>query len=74
MGSEQDPGYDKVSPETRAFEKDDDETVREAEAGRGPTPGEEDAAERAEPVSDATREAYQDMVDKGAHVEGEGRI
>lgn len=73
MGSEQDPGYDKVTDETRAFEQEQDERAT-AEAGRGPTPGEEDAAEEAPPVSDETREAYQEMVERGAHQKGEGRI
>jgi hypothetical protein len=73
MGSEQDPGYEKVTDETRAFEQEQDERATTA-AGRGPTPGEEEAAEQADPVSDETREAYQDMVERGAGQEGEGRI
>jgi hypothetical protein len=73
MGSEQDPGFSKVTDETRKFEQEEDERAT-TEAGRGPTPGEEEAAERAEPVTDDTREAYQDMVDKGVNQKGEGRI
>lgn len=73
MGTEHDPGHDNVTPETSAFERETDEHV-EAAAGRGPTPSEEDAAEAAGPVDDGTREAYRDMVDKGAHARGEGRI
>ncbi|MBN2623214.1 MAG: hypothetical protein JXA83_07600 [Acidimicrobiales bacterium] len=72
MGSEQDPGHDKVTDETRSAEDRDEQAT--AEAGRGPTPGEEEAAERAEPVSDETREAYQEMTERGAHQKGEGRI
>ena len=73
MGSEQTPGDDQVTPRTRAFEAED-ERVDHADAGPGPTPEEEAAAERAAPVSDETREAYRDMVDKGANVKGEGQI
>ena len=73
MGSEQDPGYKKVTDETRTFEQEQDEHAT-TDAGRGPTPGEEEAAERSDPVSDETREAYKEMVERGAHQEGEGRI
>jgi hypothetical protein len=73
MGSEQDPGYKKVTDETRAFEQEQDEHAT-TDAGRGPTPAEEEAAEQADPVSDETREAYQEMVERGAQQEGEGRI
>lgn len=73
MGREQDPGYDNVSDETRAFEEDDDERVT-AGADRPPTPSEEDAAERAEPLTEENRTAYEDMAERGAHQEGEGRI
>jgi hypothetical protein len=73
MGSEQDPGHSKVTDETRTFEREADQSA-EAVAGRGPTPGEDEAAERAEPVSDETREAYRDMTEKGANQKGEGRV
>lgn len=73
MGSEHDPGYENVTDETRTFEQDQDEHATAA-AGRGPTPGEEEAADQADPVSDETREAYQEMVERGARQKGEGRI
>lgn len=72
MGMEDDPGYDKVTDATRTFEQEDEQVFRGA--GRGPTPQEEAAAERAQPVSDRTREAYKEMVYRGAHQLGEGRV
>ena len=72
MVVEDDPGDANVTDETRAFEQEDEQVFRGA--GRGPTPEEDEAAERADPVSDETREAYQSFVERGAHVEGEGRI
>ncbi len=72
MGVEDDPGYDKVTDATRAFELQDEQVF--AGAGRGPTPAEEAAAERSGPASDRTREAYRDMVFRGANQRGEGRI
>jgi hypothetical protein len=66
------PGYDKVTDRTREFELKDGQ-VR-AGAGRGPTPAEEAAAEKAPPVSERTRQAYKEMVWRGAHHPGEGRI
>lgn len=73
MGKEQDPGHGKVTDETRAFEAERDEQAT-TDAGRGPTPAEEEAAEAADPVGDETREAYREMVERGAHQKGEGRI
>jgi len=72
MGAEDDPGYDKVTDETRRFELQDEQVF--AGAGRGPTAQEAAAAERAGPVAERTREAYRSYLDRGAHVEGEGRI
>jgi hypothetical protein len=72
MGADDDPGYDKVTDATRTF------ALRDAQvfsgAGRGPTPAETAAAERAAPVGDHTREAYKGMVFRGATQRGEGRI
>lgn len=72
MGKQDDPGYEKVSDQTRTFELADEQVF--SRAGRGPTPDEAAAAERAEPVADHTREAYKEMLDRGAHQLGEGRI
>ena len=72
MGVEDDPGYDKVTDATRTFELEDEQVF--SGAGRGPTPAEAAAAERAGPVSDHTREAYKGMAFRGANQRGEGRI
>lgn len=72
MGREDDPGYDGVTDQTRKFEEEDEQVF--SGAGRGPTPAEAAAAERAAPVSERTRSAYREMLDRGAHQRGEGRI
>jgi hypothetical protein len=68
MGITDDPGYDKVTDETRRFEEKDEQVF--PGAGRGPTRAEAAAAERAAPVSDHTREAYREMLWRGAHLAG----
>lgn len=45
----------------------------EHDAGRGPTTDEEAAAERADAHPDRVREPYEEMTEKGAQQEGEGR-
>lgn len=72
MVHDDDPGRRWVTDLTREFELEDEQVV--AGAGRGPTPAEEAAAERAGPVAEHTREAYRDMVFRGANQQGEGRI
>lgn len=72
MARTDDPGYDKVTDATRAFELQDEQVF--AGAGRGPTPREAAAAERAAPVSERTRSAYREMIFRGANQIGEGRI
>ena len=67
-----DPGNRWVTEATRRFELEDEQVF--AGAGRGPTPAEEAAAERAAPVSDRTREAYKAMAFRGAIHQGEGRL
>lgn len=67
-----DPGDDKVTDATRAAEAEDEQVT--AGPDRAPNPDEEAAAERAEPVSDETRAAYEEMAERGAHQKGEGRI
>lgn len=44
------------------------------EAGRGPTPEEEAAAERADVDPERTARPYEEMTEKGASQRGEGRI
>jgi len=72
MSSEQDPGYDKVTRQTREFARIDEQVFRGA--GRGPTAAEAAAAEHAPPVKERTRQAYKEMVWRGAHQRGEGRL
>ena len=43
------------------------------DAGRGPTPDEEAAAERADADPANVREAYEEATERGANQEGEGR-
>ena len=66
------PGTDKVSAATRAFELEDAQVFRGA--GRGPTPDEEAAAERAGAPAPSTVEAYREMLFRGATQRGEGRL
>ena len=66
------PGTDKVTSATRAFEVEDAQMFRGA--GRGPTPDEAAAAERAGRVSQATADAYKEMIARGASQRGEGRL
>ena len=72
MGREDDPGYDRVTDVTRPFELVDEQVF--SGAGRGPTLEENAAAERHGAVSETTRQAYMEMVWRGAHQRGEGRI
>lgn len=72
MAPKDDPGYSKVTDGTRAFARVDEQVV--AGAGRGPTPAEEAAADAAPPVKEHTRQAYKEMVWRGATQRGEGRL
>ena len=65
------PGTEKVSPATRTFELEDAQVFRGA--GRGPTPAEEAAAERAGGTRTSTADAYKEMIQRGASQPGEGR-
>jgi hypothetical protein len=58
-----------------------DDDTREAEAatatpdpGRGPTPDEEEAAERGAEQAPDVSEPYKDQVERGANAKGEGQI
>jgi hypothetical protein len=72
MTDRKEPGADRVSDATRNFARVDEQVV--AGAGRGPTPAEAAAAETAPPVKDRNREAYREMVWKGATHRGGGRL
>jgi hypothetical protein len=72
VGTRDDPGYDRVTDLTRQFELEDEQVF--SGAGRGPTPAEKQAAERHPTVTETTREAYKEMVYRGAHQLGEGRL
>jgi hypothetical protein len=65
------PGANKVSDATRAFEARDAH-VR-AGADREPTPAEEAAAERIGPLKESTIAACREMLARGAWQHGEGR-
>lgn len=58
------------SPQTRAEEAE--EAAHAHEAGRGPTPEEEAAADSVEPDPEVA-DSYRDMTERGARQQGEGR-
>lgn len=43
-------------------------------ADREPTPEEERVAEEQEPVAESVAEHYEEMIERGAAVEGEGKV
>ncbi len=59
------------SPETRAAEREEAGTTHDAD--RAPTPDEEAAAEDLE-ASPEVAETYEEMAERGAEQQGEGRI
>ena len=59
------------SAETRAAERDESDARHDA--GRAPTRDEETAAEGNTPDAE-TAEHYEEMVERGANQEGEGRV
>ena len=67
-----DPGDRFVTAATRAFELEDEQVF--AGAGRGPTPDEAAAAESHGPCSEHVVHNYREMVDRGSHQTGEGRV
>lgn len=72
MEPDADAGADLVTDDTEKVEEQD--AVATPDSGRAPTAEEEQAAERADPPDEETREAYRDMTRKGAEAEGEGRV
>ena len=63
---------DRVSEATRAEEEKEERVSHDA--GRGPTPDEEAAADRAGPASEEVAESYSEYLDTAKDVPGEGRI
>jgi len=63
-------GEMKPSDDTRAEEHR--EAKKAHDAGRGPTADEAKAAEK-NAVDDKTRKGYDEMLERGAHQEGEGK-
>lgn len=61
-----------VSEGTEAEE--DRESHAQADAGRGPTPDEEAAADRSKDSAEGIEEPYREMTERGANVKGEGQI
>lgn len=62
----------RITDETKEAERA--EMHVEPGAPQRPTPEEEEAAERAAPASEDTKESYKEMVERGADQKGEGRI
>jgi hypothetical protein len=62
----------RVTDET--VEADERDAQAEHDADRAPTPDEEAAAERNPQVSPESAEAYQEALERGADVAGEGQI
>ncbi|MDZ4825606.1 MAG: hypothetical protein SGJ13_03975 [Actinomycetota bacterium] len=59
------------SKETRAAERSDAETI--AGPDDMPTPEEEETADRAGAADEKTKEHYEEMAERGANQQGEGR-
>lgn len=67
-----DPGDSLVSAATRAFELEDEQVF--SGAGRGPTPAEVAAADSWGPASERAVDSYREMLERGSHQAGEGRL
>ena len=61
-----------VSDETRAAEQVDES--QHTDAGPGPTPEEEAAADRTASSGAKVADAYEESIERGANVKGEGEI
>ncbi len=73
MDAENTSNHGEVQDETRSAERR--EAGVRARADRPPTPGEEAVAERvAADVPDEIAENYEEMMERGANVRGEGQI
>ena len=71
MAAMDDREHTRPSPETREEERR--EAKDSADAGREPTPEEEEAADRNEP-DEAVSKHYKEMTERGAKQRGEGRV
>jgi hypothetical protein len=69
-----DPSDDLVSDETRAAEVVDANRAHTPDESGEATPEEDAAAERAAESAPDVSEAYEEAMERGANVEGEGRI
>jgi hypothetical protein len=61
-----------VDEETKAEE--DREATAHIDAGRGPTPEEEAAADRSKDSGKEVAESYREATERGANVKGEGQV
>jgi hypothetical protein len=63
-----------TTPDSQAIREDREAVDQSHEAGRGPTPEEEAAADRSASSADGeVAEHYEEMLERGAAQEGEGR-
>ncbi len=63
-----------TTPDKDAIKADRDAVSASHDAGPGPTPEEEAAADRtSDSATDGVAENYEDMIEKGATQEGEGK-
>jgi hypothetical protein len=67
-----DPTDNLVNDDTREAEVE--EATAKPDPGRGPTPDEEEAAERGAEQAPDVSEPYKDQVERGANAKGEGQI
>jgi hypothetical protein len=63
-----------TSPDDRTLAEDERDAKAAHRADRAPTPEEEREAERNPEVSPESRKAYEEAIERGADVEGEGKI
>ena len=73
MSEHETPGDEMTRVDDATRDEERREAAMSASAGRGPTPEEEAAAEQND-VDPAVAEANKEAVERGANVEGEGRV
>jgi hypothetical protein len=66
-------GRKRTRPSKDTVREERSEAKAKADAGREPTPDEEEAADRNEP-DERVAEHYEEMIERGADQEGEGRL
>jgi len=67
------PGHETTRPSRETREAERGEADRGARPDRDPTPEEEAAAEGHD-LGDVVSDHYQEMAERGAHQQGEGRV